>query len=57
MKETLAQHWRVIALTLIALAVACIGGVSSGILSGTAAARPLQPKLYCLPLLFTPPSL
>lgn len=35
MKETLAQHWRVIALTLIALAVALISGIFSGILTGS----------------------
>jgi hypothetical protein len=44
MKETLAQHWRTIVLTLIALAVAVIGGIYSGIFAGAAVRpRPLPP--------------
>ncbi len=49
MKETLVQHWRAITVTLIALALAVIGGISSGILTGKGndnAALLTTPPLY-----------
>ncbi len=52
MKETLAQHWRTIALGLIALAAIVVGGIYSGIFTGGSGAASAPSALTLTPPIY-----